>query len=174
MKTLSRLLVVLFCAGALLFTGTALTQTPSPTTAQRMKAIVYDNYGPPEVLRLQEIAKPVPNDNQVLVRVRAASVNPLDWHYMEGTPYIVRLIGFGLFKPSEKQLGVDFAGTVEAVGRNVTQFKPGDDVFGARTGAFGEYVCASPDRMARKPTNLTFEQAAAVPVAAITALQGLR
>src|SRR5262244_760933 len=174
MKTLSRLLVVLFCAGALLFTGTALTQTPSPTTAQRMKAIVYDNYGPPEVLRLEEIEKPVPNGDQVLIRVRAASANPLDWHYMEGTPYVVRLMGFGLLRPKVKQLGVDFAGTIEAVGKNVTQFKPGDDVFGARTGAFAEYLCAPADRLVLKTANLTFEQAAALPVAATTALQGLR
>jgi NADPH:quinone reductase-like Zn-dependent oxidoreductase len=169
-----QLLVIILCTGALLFTGTALTQTSSPTTAPRMKAIVYDNYGPPEVLRLEEIERPVPTDNQVLVRVRAASANPLDWHFMEGTPYIIRLIGIGLTKPEVKQLGVDFAGTVEAVGKNITQFKPGDDVFGARTGAFAEYVCASADRVALKPANLTFEQAAAVPVAAITALQGLR
>ena len=140
-----------------------------------MKAIVYHNYGSPDVLRLEEIAKPVPNDNQVLVRVRAASVNPLDWHYMEGTPYLVRLLDFGLLKPKVVRLGVDYAGTVEAVGKNVKQFKPGDDVFGGKTGAFAEYVCALADRaVTLKPANITFEQAASVPIAAITALQGLR
>src|SRR5262249_20125377 len=142
--------------------------------AQRMKAIVYDNYGPPEVLRLEEIEKPVPNGDQVLIRVRAASANPLDWHYMEGTPYLVRLMGFGLVRPKVNQLGVDFARTVEAVGKNVSQFKPGDDVFGARTGAFAEYLCAPADRLVLKTASLTFEQAAALPVAATTALQGLR
>ena len=175
MKTHSQLLITTFCMTALLFTGAALAQAPSPSVAPRMKAIIYHNYGSPDVLRLEEIEKPVPNDDQVLVRVRAASVNPLDWHVIEGAPYIFRLMGVGLFKPKETQLGVDFAGTVEAVGRNVTQFKPGDDVFGGRTGAFAEYVCARADRaVVLKPSNMTFEQAASVPIAAITALQGLR
>ena len=138
-----------------------------------MKAIVYHNYGSPDVLRLEEIEKPVPNDNQVLVRVRAASVNPLDWHYMEGTPYFVRLLT-GLRKPKDTRLGVDVAGQVEAVGRNVTQFKPGDEVFGACRGAFAEYACTSESALVMKPDNVTFEQAASVPVAALTALQGLR
>jgi NADPH:quinone reductase-like Zn-dependent oxidoreductase len=160
---------------ALLFTDVVLSQTPSPSVAPRMKAIVYHNFGSPDVLRLEEIEKPVPNDNQILIRVRAASVNPLDWHYMEGMPYIARILEFGLLKPKETRLGVDYAGTVEAVGRNVTQFKPGDDVFGGRTGAFAEYVCVLADRaVVMKPAKLTFEQAATVPVAAITALQGLR
>jgi NADPH:quinone reductase-like Zn-dependent oxidoreductase len=140
-----------------------------------MKAIVYRNYGSPDVLRLEDIEKPVPDDNQILIKVRAASVNPLDWHYMEGTPYIARLMAFGLLTPKVTRLGVDYAGTVEAVGRNVTQFKPGDDVFGGRNGAFAEYVCVLADRaVVLKPANLTFEQAASVPIAAITALQGLR
>src|SRR5207248_2820687 len=140
-----------------------------------MKAIVYHNYGSPDVLRLEEIEKPVPNDNQVLVRVRAASVNPLDWHYIEGTPYIVRILDSGVLKPKVERLGVDYSGTVEAVGKNVMQFKPGDEVFGGRTGAFAEYVCVLADRaVVLKPTNITFEQAASVPVAGITALQGLR
>jgi NADPH:quinone reductase-like Zn-dependent oxidoreductase len=140
-----------------------------------MKAIVYHNYGSPDVLRLEEIEKPVPTDDQVLIRVRAASVNPLDWHYMEGTPYIVRLIDSGLLKPKVTRLGVDYAGTVEAVGKNVTQFKPGEEVFGGKTGAFAEYVCVLADRaVVLKPANLTFEQAASIPIAAITALQGLR
>jgi NADPH:quinone reductase-like Zn-dependent oxidoreductase len=139
-----------------------------------MKAVIRCDYGPPQVLKLEDVEKPVPADGQVLVRVRAASVNPLDWHEMRGTPYFAR-IGWGLRKPSEIRVGVDYAGTVEAVGRNVTQFKPGDDVFGGRTGAFAEYVSAREGgAIALKPADLTFEQAAAVPIAAITALQGLR
>ena len=139
-----------------------------------IKAIVYCDYGTAEVLRLEDIEKPTPADDEILVRIRAAAVNPLDWHTMRGTPYIMR-IGSGLRKPKVTRLGVDYAGTVEAVGRNVTQFKPGDDVFGGRTGALAEYVSARADRaVVLKPANLTFEQAASVPVAAITALQGLR
>jgi len=140
-----------------------------------MKAIVYCDYGSPDVLKLEDIEKPVPNDNELLIRVRAASVNPLDWHYVRGAPYVGRLMGIGLRKPKEIRLGVDYAGTVEAVGRNVTLFKPGDEVFGVRTGAFGDYVRAREDRaVVLKPANLTFEQAASVPIAAITALQALR
>lgn len=138
-----------------------------------MKAIVYCDYGPPEVLKVENIEKPTPEDDQVLVRVRAASVNPLDVHYMRGTPYIMRM-GAGLRKPKVTRLGVDFSGTVEAVGRNVTQLKPGDEVFGGRTGAFAEYVSARERGLVKKPENMTFEQAAAVPIAAITALQALR
>lgn len=174
MKRISQFLIAIICTCPLLIATTSFTQTATPAAGSRMKAVVYDNFGPPEVLRIEEINKPVPSDNQVLVRVRAASANPLDWHFMEGTPYIARPLAFGLLKPAEKQLGVDFAGTVEAVGRNVTQFKPGDDVFGARTGAFAEYVAVSAERVVLKPVNLTFEQAAAVPVAAVTALQALR
>ena len=138
-----------------------------------MKAIVYHRYGSPDVLELREIDKPVVTDNDVLVRVRAASVNPLDWHYMRGMPYIVR-IKAGLRKPKATRLGVDVAGQVEAVGINVTQFKPGDEVFGACRGAFAEYACTSESALVMKPTNVTFEQAAAVAIAAFTALQGLR
>jgi NADPH:quinone reductase-like Zn-dependent oxidoreductase len=139
-----------------------------------MKAVVYCNYGVPN-LKFQEIEKPTPEDDQLLVRVRAASVNPLDWHFVEGTPYLMRAMGVGLRKPKDTRLGVDFAGTVEAVGKNVTKFKPGDEVFGGRTGAFSEYVCVrEPRAVAVKPPNITFEQAASVPIAAITALQGLR
>ncbi|MGZ5396778.1 MAG: NAD(P)-dependent alcohol dehydrogenase [Mycobacterium sp.] len=139
-----------------------------------MKAIVYCDYGPPDVLKLENIEKPIPGDDQVLVRVRAASVNPLDHHYMRGTPYVMRM-GTGLRKPKITRLGVDFAGTVEAIGRNVTQFKPGDEVFGGRTGAFAQYVSVSEGRaLVMKPENMTFEQAASVPIAAITALQALR
>jgi len=139
-----------------------------------MKAIVYERYGPPDVLELREIDRPVVTDDGVLVRVHATSVNPVDWHTMTGTPYLVRMMA-GLLKPKSEFLGVDFAGTVEAVGRDVTQFQPGDEVFGARNGAFAEYVCVREDRVvAQKPAGVTFEQAAAVGVAAISALQGLR
>lgn len=141
--------------------------------AHPMKAIVYCDYGVPS-LKLQEIEKPVPNDDQILIRVRAASVNPLDWHYVEGTPYIMR-IGVGLRKPKETRLGVDYAGTIEAVGKNVTNFKPGDEVYGGRTGAFAEYLCArAAGSLALKPAKLSFEEAASVPIAGITALQALR
>jgi NADPH:quinone reductase-like Zn-dependent oxidoreductase len=140
----------------------------------RMKAIVHCSYGTADVLRLEDVAKPAPGDDEILVRVRAAGVNPLDWHYMRGTPYLMRL-GSGLRKPSDTRLGVDYAGTVEAVGRNVTRFKPGDEVFGGRSGALAQYVVARADRaVALKPTNVSFEQAGAVAIAATTALQGLR
>lgn len=139
-----------------------------------MKAIVYCDYGLADVLTLREIEKPTPADDQLLVRVRAASINPLDWHYMRGTPYLMRM-GTGLRKPKVTRLGVDYAGTVEAVGKSVTRFKPGDEVFGVRSGALAQYVCVGADRaVVPKPASITFEQAAAVPVAAITALQGLR
>ncbi len=139
-----------------------------------MKAIVYCDYGLAN-LKLKEIEKPVPSDDQVLVRVHAASVNPYDWHFVEGTPKIMRMMGVGLRKPKDTRLGVDFAGTVEAVGKNVTQFKPGDEVFGGRGGAFAEYVCPRASRaVALKPANITFEQAASVNIAGITALQALR
>jgi NADPH:quinone reductase-like Zn-dependent oxidoreductase len=138
-----------------------------------MKAIIYRRYGSPDVLQLDEIDTPVVADDGVLVRVRAASVNALDWHRMRGRPYLVRMSD-GLRKPKLPGLGVDLAGQVEAVGRNVTQFRPGDEVFGARTGAFAECVVGLERNFVLKPANLTFEQAAAIPVAATTALQGLR
>jgi len=138
-----------------------------------MKAIVYYQYGSPDVLKCEGIDKPTPKENEVLIKVRAASVNPYDWHFMRGEPYFLRLMA-GLSKPKETRLGVDGAGQVEAVGRNVTQFKPGDSVFGACRGAFAEYACASEGAMAAKPGNVSFEQAASVPIAALTALQGLR
>ncbi len=138
-----------------------------------MKAIVYHNYGSPDVLQCEEIEKPTAADNEVLIKVRAASVNPLDWHSMRGKPYFVRIMT-GLRKPKVTRPGVDVAGQVEAVGKNVTQFKPGDEVFGACRGTFAEYVCAIEDRLSLKPANISFEDAAAVPVAAISALQGLR
>jgi NADPH:quinone reductase-like Zn-dependent oxidoreductase len=138
-----------------------------------MRAIIYTEYGPPEVLQFTEEAKPAPKDDEVLIRIRAASVNPIDWHYMRGAPYLLRLQA-GLRKPTATCLGIDLAGQVEAVGKNVTQFQPGAEVFGASRGAFAEYVCASENAVVLKPANLTFEQAAAVPVAAFSALQGLR
>jgi len=138
-----------------------------------MKAIVYSNYGSPDVLKCEEIEKPTAGDSELLIKVRAASVNPLDWHFMRGTPYFVRIVT-GLRKPKDKRLGVDVAGQVEAVGRNVTRFKPGDEVFGSCRGAFAEYACTSESALVIKPDNVTFEQAAAVPVAAFTAMQGLR
>ena len=141
---------------------------------EKMKAIVYCDYGLAN-LKLADIAKPTPADDQLLVRVHAASVNPYDWHFVEGTPKIMRAMGVGLRKPKDARLGVDFAGTVEAVGKNVTQFKPGDEVFGGKGGAFAEYVCPRADRaVALKPANITFEQAASVNIAGITALQAVR
>src|SRR5436189_1782896 len=144
------------------------------TPTHPMRAIVYCDYGLAN-LKLEDVEKPVPNDDQVLVKVRAASVNPYDWHFIEGTPYLMRAMGVGLRKPKDVRLGVDFAGMVEAVGKNVTQFKPGDEVFGGRDGAFAEYVCPRADRaVTLKPANITFEQAASVNIAGITALQAVR
>jgi NADPH:quinone reductase-like Zn-dependent oxidoreductase len=140
---------------------------------EKMKAVVYCDYGTADVLKVMDIPKPVPKDNQLLVRVRAASVNPYDWHFMRGTPYIMRL-GIGLRKPSSTRLGVDFAGTVEAIGTNVTQFKPGDAVYGGKGGAFAEYVCALEKNTVLKPNNITFEQAGSVEIAGHTALLALR
>lgn len=140
-----------------------------------MKAIVYTQYGPPDMLQLKEIATPSPADNEVLIKLYAASVNPLDCHFMRGKPLFLRLMG-GLRTPKHKILGCDIAGRVEAVGRNVKQFQPGDEVFGAGKGlgGFAEYVCTVEDKLAQKPANISFEEAAAIPVAAISALQGLR
>ena len=138
-----------------------------------MKAIVQDRYGSPDVLRLREVDQPVPADNEVLVRVHAASVNARDWHVMRGDPYVARpVLGFGA--PKVRIRGTDFAGRVEAVGRGVTRFRPGDEVYGEVDGAFAEYVCVPDGVVERKPANLTFEQAAAMPLAANTALMGLR
>src|ERR1043165_1149949 len=141
-----------------------------------MKAIVYHSYGSSDVLKFEEIEKPAPKDDEVLIEVRAAAVNPLDWRMMKGVPYIARKL-FRLPAPSITQPGRpgrDVAGEVKAVGRNVTEFKPGDEVFGVCLGALAEYACASESKLVMKPDNVTFEQAAAVPVAAVTALQGLR
>jgi NADPH:quinone reductase-like Zn-dependent oxidoreductase len=142
--------------------------------ANPMKAIVRCDYGLAN-LKLEDIEKPTPADDQILVRVHAVSVNPYDWHFVEGTPYVMRGIGVGLRKPKDIRLGVDFAGTIEAVGKNVTLFKPGDDVFGGRDGAFAQYVCRrAMGSVALKPAGLTFEQAASINIAGITALQGVR
>lgn len=143
-----------------------------------MKAIVYETYGPPEVLHLQEVEKPSPKDNEVLVKVHAASVNAADWRLMRANPFLVRF-HVGFLKPTKfKILGVDIAGRVEAVGKNVSQFKPGDEVFGdvfaSDLGGFAEYKCARENELVLKPSNISFEEAAAVPLAAVTALHGLR
>lgn len=139
-----------------------------------MKAILYTKYGPPDVLQLQEIDKPSPKENEVLVRVHAASVNAFEWRRFTLPRIAARLFGGGIREPKNKSIGSDIAGRVEAVGVNVTQFRPGDEVFGIRRGAFSEYVCAPEKYLALKPTNLSFEEAAAVPLAALTALQGVR
>lgn len=138
-----------------------------------MKAIIYRNFGPPDVLRYEDIEKPAPGDDEVLIKVRAASVNPADWHFMRGTPYLMRLAA-GLRRPKSERLGADVAGEVEAIGKNATRFKPGDQVFGVCRGAFAEYACGPESKLAIKPANIGFEQAASVPVAAVTAIQGLR
>ena len=143
-----------------------------------MKAIVYTKYGPPDVLQLKEVVKPTPEDNEVLIKVHAASVNAWDWDLLRGTPFLNRLVVSGLLKPKHKILGADIAGRVEVVGRNVKQFQPGDEVFGDLSacgwGGFAEYVCASENALAMKPASMTFEEVAAVPQTAVMALQGLR
>jgi NADPH:quinone reductase-like Zn-dependent oxidoreductase len=143
-----------------------------------MKAIVYTEYGPPDVLQLKEVEKPTPKDNEVLIKVHAASVNYSDWAFVRGEPFMVRLMGSGLLKPKNTILGADIAGRVEAVGRSVKQFQPGDEVFGDLSecgwGGFAEYVSVPENALTLKPANMTFEEAAAVPQAALVALQGLR
>ena len=136
-----------------------------------MKAVVFKSYGPPGVLSIEEIEKPVPKDDEVLVRVHATSVNPAEWYGMTGL-FLARL-GNGLFKPKDTRLGADFSGVVEAVGKEITEFKPGDEVFGGRAGAFAEYVCVQ-ENVVHKPANITFEEAGSVAIAGLTALQGLR
>jgi NADPH:quinone reductase-like Zn-dependent oxidoreductase len=142
-----------------------------------MKAIISTKYGTPDVLHLEEVEKPAPRDNEVLLKVHAVSVNYADWHTMTGTPFLFRF-SIGFFKPKITILGADIAGTVETVGKNITQFKPGDEVYGDLAlfgfGGFAEYVCAPENSVVLKPVNLTFEEAAAVPMAAVTALQALR
>jgi NADPH:quinone reductase-like Zn-dependent oxidoreductase len=145
---------------------------PAGTTL--MNGIVHRCYGSPDVITYEKLTKPSPADDEILVKVRSAAVNPLDWHYLEGTPYLVRL-GAGLGTPADPRLGVDFAGTVEAVGKTVTRFKTGDEVFGGHFGSLAEYLVVREERaVVAKPAGVTFEQAAAVPIAAVTALQALR
>jgi NADPH:quinone reductase-like Zn-dependent oxidoreductase len=140
-----------------------------------MKAMVYTKFGSPDVLRLEEVEKPVPKDNEILLKVHAASANAYDWRHLRADPFLIRLMGAGLLTPKHKILGADMAGHVEAVGGTVKQFRPGDEVFGEGSyGGFAEYACADENRFVLKPANLTFEEAAAVPMAALTALQGLR
>lgn len=139
-----------------------------------MKAIVYTEYGSPDVLQLKDVEKPTPNDNEVLIKIQAASVNAYDWHFLTADIFLIRLMGGGLLKPKYTRLGADVAGRVEAVGSHVKQFQPDDEVFGMVRGGFAEYACAPESALALKPSNLSFEEAAAVPMAAITALQGLR
>ena len=140
-----------------------------------MKAIVYTKFGPPDVLQLREVEKPFPKDNELLIKVHAASANAYDWRHLRADPFLIRLMGAGLLKPKHKILGADIAGLVESVGANVKQFQPGDEVFGdGGYGGFAEYVCVDENRFVLKPADLTVEEAAAVPMAALTALQGLR
>jgi NADPH:quinone reductase-like Zn-dependent oxidoreductase len=152
------------------------SEPPSPpprSSGETMQAIVYRHYGSAEVLKLERIDQWLPDDHQVLIKVRAAAANPLDWHYMRGTPYLMRMES-GWREPKIARLGADVAGVIVAVGKDVTQFKPGDEVFGTGGGTFAEYVRASATKVVVKPADLTFEQAAAIPVAALTALQALR
>jgi NADPH:quinone reductase-like Zn-dependent oxidoreductase len=146
----------------------------TPTAESTMQAVVQDTYGSADVLRLAQVPRPETTDDEVLVRVRAASVHIGDLHVMTGQPYLMRVMGFGLRAPKARVRGMDVAGTVQAVGKNVTRFHPGDDVFGTCDGAFAEHASARVDTLAPKPFNLTFEQAAAIPTSACTALQALR
>lgn len=172
---------LLFITLAILALGVAVSydeECPPPArtsvTPDTMKSVRYYCYGAPEVLRLENIEKPSIANNEILVKVHAAGVNPLDWHYMRGAPYIMRL-GSGLGAPTDHRMGVDFSGTVEAVGSNVTRFRPGDQVFGGSSGAFAEYLKVSEDRaVALKPNNVSFDEAASVAIAGVTALQALR
>ena len=134
-----------------------------------MKAIVYYKYGSPDVLELKEIEKPVPNDDEVLVKVHATAVTPLDWHFLTGIPYVARIMA-GLFKPKNNILGIDTAGRIEAIGKNIKHFQPGDEVFGRSNGGYAEYACASTDELFLKPTGMSFEKAAAIPLSTFTAL----
>ena len=154
--------------------ATTTTSTQPTVSGATMRAIFSDTFGPPDVLRLQEVARPPVGHDGVLVRVRAASINPLDWHLMRGEPYISRFMGIGLRPSGDVARGIDVAGIVEAVGKDVTEFRPGDEVFGTKSGALAQYVCGKESNFVAKPASLTFEQAAALPVAGVTALQGLR
>lgn len=139
-----------------------------------MKAIVYEKYGSPDVIQLKDIEKPTPKDDEVLIKIHAASVNAYDWHFLTADIFLIRFMGGGLLKPKNTRLGADMAGRIEAVGKNVKQFQPGDEVFGMVKGSFAEYACAPENALALKPVHTSFNEAAAIPMAAITALQGLR
>ena len=168
------LLVLLLCGFVAYWTSTNDCQRQSAAPTNPMKAVVHCEYGKPDVLQVKDIEKPSPDDTQLLVRVRAASLNPLDGHMMRGM-LLARLMGSGLRKPKDTRIGVDYSGVVEAVGKNVSQYKVGDEVFGGRNGALAQYICPRADRgVALKPANLTFEEAGSIAVAGITALQGLR
>jgi len=134
-----------------------------------MKAMVYYKYGLPDVLELKEIEKPVPNDDEVLVKVHTAAVTPYDWHFLTGTPYMARIMA-GLFKPKNNILGFDMAGRIEAIGKNIKRFQPGDEVFGRSNGGYAEYACATTDELYLKPTDMSFEKAAAIPLSVFTSL----
>ena len=177
-KIISTILVLAGVVLAALAIAISHDSAPAPaqplrSNAVRMKAIVYRQYGSPDVLKLEEVEKPTPAAKQLLIKVHDASLNPLDWHFMRGKPYVMRMqVGMG--RPKFKRIGVDFSGTVEAVGADVKQFKAGDEIFGTADGALAEYVTSTEVGLALKPSNMTFQQAASVPVAALTALQGLR
>jgi NADPH:quinone reductase-like Zn-dependent oxidoreductase len=167
-------LAVVCLAIAISYDGACRSPEAIASGAQRMKAVVFRCYGSPDVLKVEEVAKPAPEAAELLVKVQAASINPLDWHYMRGEPYIMRMSS-GIGAPKDIRLGFDFAGTVEAVGKNVTRFKVGDEVFGSGSGALAEYTTIQESSaVAHKPSDITFEQAAAVPIAGLTALQALR
>ncbi len=175
---LGLLVLVLSAVAALALTISYDASCPSEPLADpgetSMRAVIYRCYGSPDVLELVEIARPVPADNEVLVRVHAAGVNPYDWHFMRGSPYFMRLMT-GIGSPEDRRLGVDFAGTVESVGADVTRFRPGDEVFGGATGAFADYVTVADDgAIAHKPARVSFDEAAGVGIAGVTALQALR
>jgi NADPH:quinone reductase-like Zn-dependent oxidoreductase len=172
-KNWTRALLALLVVG-LVFLAWPGDPPPQPVGPESMTAVRHHEYGGPDVLRVEQVGRPVPLEKQVVIRMRAAAANPLDWHYVRGTPYVLRVVERAWFRPVDTRLGADVSGTVVAVGSEVTRFKPGDEVYGVGPGAFAEYVRAGEHRLAKKPANLTFEQAAAVPVAAVTALQGLR
>jgi NADPH:quinone reductase-like Zn-dependent oxidoreductase len=173
-RTWVRVLATLLAVGIAAFWFTRPDPPPPPRgNGEFMRAIVYREYGSAEVLQLARIEQWLPDDHQVLVKIVAAAANPLDWHYMRGTPYLMR-IDSGFAAPRVGRLGADFAGVIVAVGRDVEEYAPGDAVFGTAGGTFAEYARASAQKIVRKPADLTFEQAAAIPVAALTALQGLR
>jgi NADPH:quinone reductase-like Zn-dependent oxidoreductase len=139
-----------------------------------MKAIVYEKYGSPDVIQFKDMEKPTPKDDEVLIKIHAASVNAYDWHFLTADIFLIRLMGGGLLKPKNTSLGADMAGRIETVGKSIKQFQPGDEVFGMVKGSFAEYACAPESSLALKPVHTSFDEAAAIPMAAITALQGLR